>query len=819
MRDPNCTRCVLHKTAKTVCLLGQDPKPSKVMIVGEAPGEQEDASGTPFVGKSGQLLRDTLAEFGVEGFITNAVSCRPPNNRTPKAKEIEACRYWLQKQVDVVKPKFVMLLGNVALESMLLMKGITKVHGVPIEREGVTYFPVYHPSFILRDPSQLAIFKSDIKRFKDLIRGVSDVVGLNPVFVDNDKTYQEMKDDLMGDVSFDIETTGLYPWKGQITAVGFGTRRAQYVIPWNHEHSPWRHKLQWLAEDLDEAIADCDLITQNGKFDALWMKVKHGVGWFPKFDTMLGHYLLDENAPHDLEYLAANYFGAPPYDVPLDVKQGKYGFKPLTPYLAHDLYYTRKLKYAIGRQLDKEPGIKRVFEHIMMPCVRLFTEIEFDGVFIDTSKFDEAEKYLRGEINAALTALKKWEPPPTLKKKEMVDFNWGSPQQVGKLLFEDLKIPIVEKTAGGANSVSESVLKRIDHPLVTSLLKHRGAKQQLSFFIEGWKPFLVGEYLHPSFKLHGAVTGRLSGEHPNLQQVPRDPRIRQLISAPDGWVLIEADLSQIEMRVAAELSGDQQMNYAFTHGIDVHWLTLMRELARSMAKSEIIIETAKKLSGKKLNYYDAIDELLKRGPDAATEINPEWKELRKKAKAINFGYLFGMWWKKFIIYARDNYDVIVSPKAAQESRESFFELYADLPAWHKRQQRFARNNGYVVSLSGRKRHLPEAMSHHDTPARAEAMRQAVNSPVQSFANEINLMSALQLRAEYPRNIVRTCGTVHDSILARVKRPHVVEVSKRLLEIMRRPPLFDVFDIHLKVPVEADLKIGAWSRGKNLEKWS
>lgn len=645
---------------------------------------------------------------------------------------------------------------------------------------------------------------------------------MTTIFANTPQLLKKMKADLRGTISFDLETTGLYQWHNDVWSLGFGTRQHEWIVPWKHDHSPFRNDLQDIAEELDEIVEDCEIVAQNGKFDSLFMKVKHGLSWKIKFDTMLAHYLLDENKLHDLEFLSQYYLGVAAYDIPLEEKQGKFGYtKRALTYQGLDLRYTRQLKGILAKKLENEPSVKRVFEKIMMPCVGLFTEIEFDGVHVDESKFDEAEEYLTGEIAEATNLLKEWEPPPTFKGKKVIKeipFNWGSPTQLGKLLFEDFKIPVVEKTKTGKYSTSESVLKRIDHPLVTSLLRFRGAKQQLSFFIDGWKPYLVGKYLHPSFKLHGTVTGRLSAEHPNLQQVPRDPRIRQLISAPDGWELIEADLSQIELRIAAELSGDREMLYAFNHGIDVHWLTLLRELRSSAGMQDEVMEAARRLSNRDLSYGEAIDLLLEKGPDIAAEVNPIWKELRKKAKAINFGFLYGMWWRKFMMYARDNYGVIVTERQAQQSRRSFFELYKDLPDWHDRQRRYAQRAGFVSSLSGRRRRLPDALDDDDTPARAEALRQAINAPVQSFANELNLMAALQLRQEFPRTIVRICGTVHDAILARVKKAHVVEVGTRLLEIMSHPALLDEFDIKLNVPIEAELKVGAWSKGVSLEKW-
>ena len=176
-----------------------------------------------------------------------------------------------------------------------------------------------------------------------------------------------------------------------------------------------------------------------------------------------------------------------------------------------------------------------------------------------------------------------------------------------------------------------------------------------------------------------------------------------------------------------------------------------------------------------------------------------------------------MWWKKFKIYAFDNYGVVVNDEEAQASRKSFFDIYHDLPAWHDRQRRYARRHGYVTTLTGRKRRLPEAQSPFDSPERREAERQAINSPVQGFAAEVNLMAGIQLQDEFPSD-VRVIGTVHDAVLYWAKQDQVFKVVSRMLEIMRRPAILDKMDIQLRVPLEADAAIGPWSQGVSLEEY-
>lgn len=869
-RDANCSLCKLSETAEHVCLLGVGPRSTEVMVIGEAPGHREDTTGKPFVGRSGQLLEQALAAYDFKRediFITNAVSCRPPDNRTPSKKEIAACRVWLERQIKWVKPKYVLLLGNVPLQSITGNSGIKKFRGKPFEKDGIIFLPTYHPAYVLRcglGSREDYAFQRDLKSFREIVDfgGIPREKNLNYVIVDNHKKFKQLLEDLQGVVSIDCEATGLYPWgtpvykkndKGEevfshldpnhIVSIGFGTQNCEYVLPIKAEawKAPFSLDLiETMLEEIEERIRDCILVAHNGKFDFLWLWVHFGLKWYQyfDFDTMLAHYVLDENDLHGLDHLAKQMFGAPDYDVSLKVKQGREGtLEKHAEYLALDVHYTRRARYILRKKLRQDGEVYRVFQEILMPCARLFTEVEYDGVYLDLSKMDQAETYLRSELAKAETEMKKFGDLE----------NWGSPKQLGEFLFgkfytdskgkkrKALGLEVIERTKKGAVSTSESVIKRIEHDIGPAIIRYRGAKQQLSFFIDGWKPYIHKQRLHPSFKLHGTVTGRLSCEHPNLQQVPRDVRIRELITAMPGWVLVEADLSQIELRIAAELAQERTMLDAFRKGIDVHWLTATRELERGGGgkHKDTIIRTAEaflKKNGKprKLQFPEAMQIVIEQvSPGVAEELQKEWgekdpemlwKEIRKKAKAVNFGYLYGMWWKKFKIYARDNYGVTLTDDDAQASREFFFATFPGYSKWHDRQRRYARLNGYVRSLSGRKRRLPQALLPQDCPERREAERQAINSPVQSFANELNLMSAIQLREEFGRDRVRICGTVHDALLVFVKSEHVEEVVTRLLEIMSRPKLLDTFEIELGVPVLAEAKIGAWGAGISLEKW-
>lgn len=809
--NPYCRKCSLSEEALEVCRLGSGNEQSRVMVITDIAENPRNRSG--YI-----LLKELFEENELDidkAFRTHAVSCHVPGKK-PSKKEIKACSDWLQYQIGIVEPRFILIAGAIALESVLGEKGIKKKRGKPIEKNGIIYLPTLSPYSAFYDDKAEDLINQDIRLFSQIIEknGIPKEENLNVIIVDSLRKVDLLISELRGEVSCDLETSGLYPWEkdAKINTIGFGTENYQFILPASHRESSWRSlDLRKILRRIEKALKKVDVfIFHNGKFDCLWMWVIYGHQWHYRidYDTMIAHYLLDENSRHGLKYLAQAFVGAPDWDISSEEKQGHTSLRILGQYQAHDLYYTRELYFVFEKKFEKEPEVKKVFTHLLMPCCTMFTEIEYYGIYIDSSKFDEAEKYLTNEISTAQEELNKYG-----------DINWSSPKQLGGLLFDKLRIPVVEYTPKGGRSTSESVLKRIDHPLVGALLRYRAAKQQLSFFIEGWKPFLVDNYLHPSFKLHGTVTGRPSCERPNLQQVPRDKRIRSLVTAPSGWTLVEIDLSQIELRIAAELANEETMLRAFATGKDVHWITAIREIRKSGGMKKEVLHTGRKLANNSsLGYSECLDYIFEAGPGACSKIDESWKETRKKAKAINFGFLYGMWWKKFKIYARDNYGVTVTDEQAQGSRITFFETYKSFVDWHRRQEKYASQYGYIRTLTGRKRRLSEAQSIHDTPQANEARRQAINSPVQSFASDLNLMIALQLWEEYGPDVLRIYGTVHDSILTLIKDPFVERVIDRAFEISKRPKLFRVFDIKLKVPLESEASVGPWGDGKEYHEW-
>jgi len=797
-----CTECRLHETAEFNCLLGQGPRRSKVMVVGEAPGKREDNSGKPFVGKSGQLLDDILEEVGLpreEVYVTNAVHCRPPDNRTPTKGEVNKCKQWLDHEIKKVKPKFILLLGNTPLLSITGKQGIRKLRGKPIEEDGILYFPTYHPAYCIRDTRHEPVLRGDLKLFAQIVKrgGARKQEGLNYRIIEDGKTLRRAIRDIRRNsfVSLDTETSGLYPFApgSWVTSLGIGTERYQWCLPLQHHLSSRRDKFKLqrkVVRQMARAIKGRTTVAHGGKFDAKFLRQIYGVRVHIDFDTLLAHYSLNENALHSLDALSQQHFDAIDYDIPLEEKWGITGtLERHCEYLALDCFYTRKLYPIFRRELRKDPETRKVFEKLTMPVSRMYTDVEHLGIYVDPKALKQSHKYWTRKADRSMAQLNRLVPDDREWKNKKTGeickgINWGSSQQVGEVLFDRLGLEPLDKTPKGANSTSESVLLRLadKHKVPKLILKNREATKNLSTFVTSWQKWCVNSRMHCSFKIHGTVTGRPSCEDPNLQQTPRDPRIRGMITAPPGRVLIDADFSQVELRVTADLSQDRSLLFAYqTGGIDVHTQTVQ-------------------------NIFG---------------IATPTKEERKKGKAINFGFIYGMGWRKFMEYARDNYQQVFSEAESKRIRKEFFKLYGDLTAWHGKQRRYANRYGYVRNLIGRKRRLPEAIpkenqsDDHWDPQQSEAERQAINSPVQSFASDMNLMAAVEIHDTLSHKECRIVGTVHDSILMEVREDKVQAIALKVKRIMERPKLIDEFGVDLSIPIIAEIEAGPWSKGEEI----
>lgn len=791
-----CHDCNLCAFSSPTCIWGAGPSKAKVMVVNSYATEQDEQEGAAVMPSS---LVERLRAIGLDPekvYYTNSIKCACPRGTKYKVGDIKKCKQHLDKEIAAVQPTYVLVLGAQALKATV-DGSITELNGVMVEKDGIKYMPSYSPGIVYRDPGKAPFVEKAMNNFKAMMEGsLEGLPELDIRLITNmrelKRAFHHLKDNNYLHLSYDIETTGLVRFEDEVNLFGFGNDQVQYIIPLEARYSPLkgarlaqrkliRTCVNWLNRNAKALVAG------NGKFDDLFLKYRFGVKPNITFDVVLASHILNENTPNGVKENAVLECNAPEWDVDKDLKTGKYKtrekYQEYLTYLGYDIYYEYKLYKVFHKKLKEDRALMKLFYHLYMPGIISYETVEEHGVFIYPQQFKKVRKHLESEREAIEKQLLK------MAKHEV---NWNSPAQIQKLLYEELKLPVIETTESGSPSTSEATLMQLrdKHPIVELILKYRGVNIQISHFIDGWINRMWGRRLFPNFKLHGTVTGRTSCTDPNLQQVPRDPIIRNLVGAPEGWSVVEIDYSQAELRIAAIMSGDETMKRIYQTGGDIH------------------THTYEMITGEKVSD----DKYIK-------------KEQRKKAKAVNFGFVYGMGWRKFKIYARDNYGVDLTDKEAEQWRERFFQAYHFLPKWHSKQRRIVQSMGQVRSPIGRLRRLPDIYST-DKSKKAEAERQSINSPVQGFGSDLTIlgMSEIMGNAQYydpdyvlDKDKFFVIGTVHDATLFEVRNDYLMEFCPRAKHILEHPKaLEDVFHFDTDVPIVADVAVGkSWGAGIEL----
>ena len=552
--------------------------------------------------------------------------------------------------------------------------------------------------------------------------------------------------------AFDTETTGLDYMEARIVGVSFAIEpgRAAYV-PLAHDYLGAPHQLERdevlallkpLLEDEQRAK-----VGQNLKYDASVL-ANHGIELRGiRFDTMLESYVLDSTATrHDMDSLALKYLGHK--TIHFEDIAGK-GAKQLTfnqikleeagPYAAEDADITLRLHQALWPRLAEQAGPCSVFRDIEMPLVPILSRIERQGALISRELLLAQSE----ELGKRLLELQG-------RAHELAgqEFNLGSPKQLGEILFEKLELPVIKKTPKGAPSTAEEVLAELalDYPLPKLLLEHRSLSKLKSTYTDKLPEMINSRTgrVHTSYHQAVAATGRLSSSDPNLQNIPirteEGRRIRQAFVAPDGYRLVAADYSQIELRIMAHLSADPGLLKAFKEGLDVHRATA----------AEVFEVDLDEVSG----------------------------DQRRKAKAINFGLIYGM---SAFGLARQLH---LGRTEAQQYIDRYFERYPGVQEYMDRTRALAREQGYVETLFGRRLHLPEINARNKMRAQA-AERTAINAPMQGTAADIikRAMLAVDSWLQGERPDARMIMQVHDELVFEVASAEVEAVSSRICELM------------------------------------
>jgi len=477
----DCIKCNLSKTRKNT-VLGIGPKESRVIILGEAPGVMEDVVGQPFIGQAGRLLDGILTEAGLnrsDFYIDNIVKCRPcsgnatgDQNRPPTAEEVALCSSYFETLVSEMKPKLIIPTGNVPLKYVLNDRGanISKKRGEFFwsEKYQCHIFPVFHPAAILRHYEHRAVTVRDFKKVKDFLENrlpLSSKVEYN--FISNEIQLIQFFDMMrkVPEFAFDIETTGLNFVDDKLLCVTFSScEKTAWCVPVLDTITllPYWKNIDVIKELQLLLSNDAVKIGQNSKFDMLFLK-RLGINVNNlAFDTMLAHYLLDENAKemHGLKSMAWQYTDMGGYERELGEyqKTHKLGksmvgipYETLSKYAMADADCTFRV-YKVLKPMIAADGLDGLMTKLIMPLNYVLLDTEYRGVHIDINTLEQ----LKIKFSADIARLK-----TSICAKIGKDINLNSPKQLIQLLFTDLKMPIIGKTKSGAPATDKKVLKEL----------------------------------------------------------------------------------------------------------------------------------------------------------------------------------------------------------------------------------------------------------------------------------------------------------------------------------------------------------------------
>lgn len=779
---------------KDTCLLAVGEENPEVLVVTKYPP-------TAFSKKS---LNAYLDEAGVPSSraFTGAVKCSNAD-REPTTKDVRECAEYLHREIEVLNPRGVLLVGQEPLIAVLGKTGIMKYRARVEEREGRVFFPTISPAMVTRNPGLREGFLADLRYFTRAINDEKPPLTLpeRMRMVMTAGGVEALREALTAAevVVYDIESNQFDEFRPDsvIASIAFtlqtGDQVEVWTLPLGHPESPFLDQWQTVFKRACEPLVTGPrkkVVAHNGKFDGRWLH-QFGVPIQLTFDTMLAAHLLNENGPKGLKPLAQSLLGAVPWDIDASLCMSK-PLREVLKYNGADTWYTYHLYLRFRQNLLDQPRLGQIMAKLMVPASNIFTEIEREGIWVDRERLSTRAKIVRDELRTIDEKLMGYVPPieEWPEKLQARGPNFGPSDFQKWFLFEHLGYPILERTGKGAPSTAEGVMLKLiaEYPddEVPKLLVERAKWQKYSSSFFSAYEELVDErdHIHTTFKLHGTVTGRLSSgkgdsdkvtgrvtnRGVNLQQVPRDKFVRGIFGAPPGWLFMECDYSQIELRVAAFLAQETTMLHLYNTGQDIH------------------TATARTMTGK----------------------STPTSEERKKAKAVNFGFLYGMGAPKFIETAWNNYGVVVSEGESKAFRAAFFDQFDKLPAWHNKQRHLALKYKRVESPLGRVRHLPDIESK-DEGVRAEAQRQAINSPVQSFASDMCVLSLVLLSRRFKALGLRarSVGTIHDAINMVVPVEEADVVIPLVREVMENLPLEKLFNVHLNVPIVADVKLGRY----------
>jgi DNA polymerase-1 len=590
-------------------------------------------------------------------------------------------------------------------------------------------------------------------------------VNVNYKLIDNEEDARKLCDFFMTNqiLTLDTETTSTNAMEAELVGLSFAVKEneAFYVaIPSDREEA---QKIVDIFKPIYEN-ENILKIGQNIKYD---LEVLHHYGVTLRgnmWDTMIAHYLIQPELRHNMDYMAETLLGY--HTIHIDELIGPKGknqksMRDLSPtdiyeYACEDADITLKLKNVLEPKL-KEAGVEHLFYEIEMPLVPVLAEMEMNGVCIDTESLNETSRIFTNRMQ---------ELENRIYELAGEKFNIASPKQVGEILFDKMKIvEKAKKTKTGQYVTSEEVLQQLKnkHEIIADILEHRGLKKLIGTYIDALPKLINPQtgHIHTSFNQTITATGRLSSSDPNLQNIPirgeDGKEIRKAFIPEPGCLFFSADYSQIELRVMAHLSGDENMIEVFREGKDLHAAT-----AATIYKKDI------------------------------SEVS---RDERTKSKRANFGIIYGI----TVFGLAERLDI--SRDESKQLIDGFFETFPQVHEYMEESKKIAREKGYAETIFHRRRYLPDINSHNAT-VRNFAERNAINAPIQGSAADIIKVAMIHIYNRFKKEGIRSkmILQVHDELNFSVYPEEKERVEAIVLEEMQQA-------YQLKVPLIADCGFG------------
>nr|WP_276893552.1 DNA polymerase I [Frischella perrara] len=566
-------------------------------------------------------------------------------------------------------------------------------------------------------------------------------------------------------IAFDTETNNVDHFHAQLVGISFSVsaNNACY-IPIHHHYLGVPKQLA-----LDEVISKLKPVFENKNIKKVGQNVKFDYAILANYginvqgiayDTMLESYVLNSNERHDLDNLAHKHLHVKTisYDelTKIDKKKltiDQIDIEQTTRYASEDADLTLMIHHKLWPELKQNQKLADLFNHIELPLAIILANMERTGVLIDESQLRQYSKDIQLKLNQL---------EQQIHELAGEKFNIASPKQLQVILFEKNQLPIIRKTPKGDPSTNEEVLSELanDYELPRLILEYRGLAKLKNTYTDKLPLMIspVDHRVHTNYNQIGTVTGRLSSNDPNLQNIPvrneEGRKIRQAFIAPKGYKIVSADYSQIELRIMAHLSRDKNLLDAFINDKDIHRFTA--------------------------------SEILGKAEQDVTS------EERRRAKAVNFGLIYGM--SAFGLSRQIN----IPRNEAKFYIDRYFERYPGVEKYMENTRQLASEKGYVETLSGRRLYLPKINSSSGLEKRA-AERAAINAPMQGTAADIikSAMIAVNDYIKTQENNVRMVMQVHDELVFEVKEEHLATICKQIQTIMEN---CYQLDIPLKVDV-------------------